>query len=51
MTEASKRYPTPVEFLEQHGYHGERLVTGMMELQGCSRAEAIRQIRWAHGET
>lgn len=41
----------PVELLEKHGLDGERLVTAVMEMNGCSRGEAITQIRWAHGET
>ena len=40
-----------LKLLEQHGLQGERLVTGLMELVACSRGEAIRQIRWAHGDT
>jgi hypothetical protein len=50
VTEASKRYPTPVELLEQHGFHGDRLVAAVMEVTSTGRQGALDQIRSAHGE-
>ena len=50
MNELGQQHPTIVRLLEAHGLEGERLVQGVMDVNRCTRGEAIRQIRWAHGE-
>jgi hypothetical protein len=50
MSEPVHQHPTLIQLLEAHGFEGERLVQGVMEVNRCKRGEAIRQIRWAHGE-
>jgi hypothetical protein len=41
---------TPVQLCESAGLSGEALIRGVMEVTSCSRAEAVRQISWAHGD-